>query len=238
MEDGYAAQGADKRTVACVIRSAPMLVESDASERATVSLFDVADLNCLPPAEAKQIGALDIAVLAAAKSVRVRRGELRDLAEARVPGVAFSCGDDDACAETVPVSARSALDRNITVCRETIDPIAAGVSLTTANTRIADCGKDVAAGPLIFDAASEEITARADLAPGTALGRVAVSDPPYAKAGDRLVASARIGPVTVSRPVTALQPARRGSDVFVRSEDGTVFAMPVASVEPAAEAQP
>jgi hypothetical protein len=46
---------------------------------------------------------------------------------------------------------------------------------------------------------------------------------PAVQAGDRLTVRVDVGPVTVEREVRALQPARAGGEVFVRTPEGVVL---------------
>ena len=46
--------------------------------------------------------------------------------------------------------------------------------------------------------------------------------------GDKLALSSRVGPVTITRPVTALQSVRAGDkQLFVKTDDGEVFAVAI-----------
>jgi hypothetical protein len=49
-----------------------------------------------------------------------------------------------------------------------------------------------------------------------------------AQQGSTMTLRSRIGPVTIERPVTLLQPGRDRRSVFVRDSDGQVYTAPVA----------
>ena len=51
---------------------------------------------------------------------------------------------------------------------------------------------------------------------------------PVIAKGDRLTLVSQVGPITIERPVTALQGARpHDRRIFVRTDDGDVFAAPI-----------
>lgn len=52
---------------------------------------------------------------------------------------------------------------------------------------------------------------------------VASAPEPAIAAGDELTVRVQVGPVTVEREVRALQPARAGAEVFVRTAEGVVL---------------
>jgi len=79
-----------------------------------------------------------------------------------------------------------------------------------------------------FDVGSKAVRAAADIEPGTALGRLALPPEAVIEQGDRLALTSSSGPVTISRPVTALQPGRSGRRIFVRDADGAVLSVPAA----------
>jgi len=69
--------------------------------------------------------------------------------------------------------------------------------------------------------------ATADLFPGDYLGAVHLTGRPAVQKGDALQIVSTVGPIRVVRAVTAMQDGRNGRRIFVRDEDGQVFAAPM-----------
>ena len=76
---------------------------------------------------------------------------------------------------------------------------------------------------LRYDAAAGAFFARRAIAAGAYLGPVKLATGAGAKKGAELVYRTAEGPVVVERKVVALQPARPGRRVFVRTDDGRVL---------------
>lgn len=192
--------------------------------RPTVTLADVV----------RGAGAKDLGRLAAVEIARLPIGRDRlslswraiaVLVRRAVPGIVI--GDGDARIVTFRLVRR--------------DRPGAGPCLVTNATLAADAAitrDKVAAGPCAtvsdvrYDATRRAFVARRDLPAGSALGRLVAPAPETVARGDALTLVSRAGPVTVERPVTALQPGRDGRRVFVRDGGGRVFAAPVATVAP------
>ena len=113
-------------------------------------------------------------------------------------------------------------------CFASTTPIAAGTYLAPDMLTPAACDGAAQGGWLAYDAAAGAFRARRAIPAGTCLGRFAEPTVPGATEGARLVYRTGEGPVTVEREVVALQSARVGRAVFVRAEDGTVLAAPLA----------
>lgn len=84
---------------------------------------------------------------------------------------------------------------------------------------------------LRFDREDHRLAATHDLPAGSYLGRVAVPAAAAVKRGDDLRLVSKIGPVTIERAVTAVQPGHDGRRVFVRDPDGQVFAVKLDQAE-------
>lgn len=69
------------------------------------------------------------------------------------------------------------------------------------------------------------------LAAGAYLGSLALREGAIIGAGSGLSHVSRQGPVTIERAVTAVQPARAGKAMFVRTQDGAIFASRLAPPE-------
>jgi len=70
------------------------------------------------------------------------------------------------------------------------------------------------------------VAARAlrDLAAGDIILRVENFALPEVRQGEELQLRTQVGPVLIERRVTALQPGRHGGKIFVKTEDGDIFA--------------
>ncbi len=71
------------------------------------------------------------------------------------------------------------------------------------------------------------VLANKPVAAGTYLGRLAGLPDAAIGKGAALTLRSSAGPVTVERPVVAVQPARSGGRLFVRSGSGEIFAAPL-----------
>lgn len=111
-------------------------------------------------------------------------------------------------------------------CFAAARPIAAGAVLTAADLAPAPC-KAAGRPPLRYDRASGHPVALAALSAGTYLGRLAPIGDRLIPAGTPLVLRSRAGVVTIERNVTAMQPGRSGSRMFVRDSSGEIFAVPL-----------
>lgn len=114
-------------------------------------------------------------------------------------------------------------------CFATMSDLAAGAAITAADVTQADCGVRPIArlrygqGGLVI--AGEAIPAGAYLGRLPALPKRAIGK------GALLTLRSSAGPVTIERSVVAMQPARSGGKLFVRDENGSVFAAPLALSE-------
>lgn|GEM_PF-1164558 len=91
------------------------------------------------------------------------------------------------------------------------------------------CRADEPTLPLRFDRVARAPMATEPLPGGTYLGRIALHPGEILAAGTPLTLLVRTGPVTVERVVRPLAPSRAGGRIFVRGDDGTVFAAPFAA---------
>lgn len=75
-----------------------------------------------------------------------------------------------------------------------------------------------------YDAGAGAAMVRGTIPAGTYLGRLRPDDRAPIASGKTMVLRTRIGPVTVERTVTSLQPGRHGKRLFVRTGDGKLLA--------------
>lgn len=109
-------------------------------------------------------------------------------------------------------------------CHVLTHDAAPGDIIGPTNTKSAGCETELASARLSYDRKNGRILAGEALAAGTNLGRLWFADT-GAEAGEDLVLIARSGPVSVRRPVTALQSARPGHRLFVRDQNGSVYSI-------------
>ena len=120
----------------------------------------------------------------------------------------------------------SAITAGTAPCRITSETVAKNAVVDRSNTAPAACPDTPAEPKLRFDRRAGVARARVALDDGEAIGRPFLPEPPPILPGDRVLITARLGHVTVSRPATALQSARLGQSFFARGDDGRIFAAP------------
>ncbi|WP_332819480.1 hypothetical protein [Sphingopyxis sp.] len=86
------------------------------------------------------------------------------------------------------------------------------------------CKAGAAERQLGYDADARAIVARRTISAGSYLGRLRLDDRAPVASGQAMVLRTSIGPVTVERNVTSLQPGRHGKRLFVRTDDGKLLA--------------
>ena len=117
-------------------------------------------------------------------------------------------------------------------CVATRVSVRAGAYLDQPDVEPASCQPGASSGWLGYDPQAKSFFARRDIPAGTGLGRIASLTPPATVAGSRAVYRTTDGPVTVEREVVALQSARDGARVFVRTESGEVLAASLMEEQP------
>lgn len=188
-----------------------------------IRVRDAADLSELPARERARLGARVIATLPAGRtSIALSRETIAVLA--RRAGVDIA----PAAVASAPVlfSTRPLPALAASACRRLRDAVPEGGIVTPANAEETSCETSHAPALLRYDRDAGVVRAGASLAAGAFLGRVALPDAPMVARGDALAIVSRVGPVEVRRSVTALQSLRHGTRLFVRAEDGTIFAVP------------
>ncbi len=111
-------------------------------------------------------------------------------------------------------------------CRVMRAAVEAGGIVDLSNTEPGACPADQAKPRVRYDMAARVARAKGAMPAREAIGRVYLPARPLVEVGSRLVITAMVGPVRVSRQVTALQAARPGQRFFVRDEQGKIFAAP------------
>jgi hypothetical protein len=180
---------------------------------------DVVTLNCAPPSERPALGALVIASVPEGRRTLTRTA-LRNLI-ARRTALDVTLGGAGDIALIRPHGAPPARR-----CYETAAPVAANQSLDRDRVRPVACRTEPGAR-LDYEASTGRIHADSDLPEGAYLGRL---DPPRPApdTGDQVALVVTAGPVSITRAVTALEPGARSRRIFVRDNDGQVFAAALA----------
>lgn len=110
-------------------------------------------------------------------------------------------------------------------CHALRTSLAEGEFVTASDVEAVPCRATPAAAPVGYDRQARALRANAILRPGTYLGSAEVTEGrPYA-AGTTLTLVTRAGAVELTRDVELVQSARAGTEAFVRTRDGEVFAL-------------
>ncbi|QNA82923.1 hypothetical protein G4G27_02025 [Sphingomonas sp. So64.6b] len=185
-----------------------------------VRVGDVVDLLAIPTARRPGFFRRVIARLPSDRTpVTMSRAALMLLVHRAVPALAPSAGGRGPVTLYTRRSSDAALRRD---CMMTTAAVAQGVALTADVVGPIACRNGGSAAAL-FDRQANVARATRDLAVGAYLGRIMVSGAPLIRKGASLNLVSTVGPVRIDRVVTALQDGR-GKRVFVRDQDGHVFA--------------
>jgi hypothetical protein len=157
-------------------------------------------------------------------SVTIERSALAGLLRRAVPGFRVESADEGTVALRAAAAERA--DRR---CLELINPVAAGAIIDAEDVVAIECRDGEGAVGIAYDRIAAAPRAAADLAAGHYLGRVVLGPAGGADAGAALTLASTIGPVRIERRVVALQPARQGGRLFVRTEDGEVLVAAIAA---------
>ena len=110
-------------------------------------------------------------------------------------------------------------------CFATAREVPAGMPLATGDLTPVPCRSKAPHPPLRYDSATRGPIAASVLPAGTYLGRLMPLPGKQVAAGEPLVLRSSIGPVTIERNVTAMQPGSSGKRLFVRDAEGRIFAV-------------
>jgi hypothetical protein len=160
-----------------------------------------------------------------AMSEATRLGLIRN----RFPGARYRLRHDGPVRIVREVAAADATAE----CAAARASVAVGAYLAAEDLRSVPCQREATGGWLGYDVAARSYFARRPIPVGTYLGRIAAGASPSAAAGAGLVYRTSEGPVTVEREVVAVQSARAGRPVFVRTEEGKVLSATLADAEEA-----
>ncbi|WP_034158880.1 hypothetical protein [Sphingomonas sp. ERG5] len=204
--------------------SPPLVAASrvDLAER-VVRIGDIVDLAVLSAARRADLSRRVVAKLPMGRaSMTMSRAALVLLVRRAVPGLSPVSGGMG----PITLAARIRLD---TVpggtCAISTASVARGAALTADIIAPAACREDGAAS-IVFDRRANVALAGSDLAAGAYLGRLATPRVKGIRKGEPLTLVSTVGPVRIDRVVTAMQDGN-GKRIFVRDQDGQVFAAPL-----------
>ena len=160
-------------------------------------------------------------------AVTLTPAELRSLVSNRIPGTRFSLRHARAV-RVMRVGSASTPAANDRGCRVTRVDLPAGAVVTTDDVVASACGPSDRA-LFGYDPAVRSVVARHAVPAGTPLRAVRTAATAPVQPGQSLVLRTAIGPVTIERAVSAVQPARAGARLFARTQDGAVVAARVAA---------
>lgn len=216
---------------------APALVFADASVAYAreVRLGDVADLSDLPASLRSRAQAVVLLRFApGTETLRIDTTRLVERARAQLPALTpFLRAEPgqiitirlDGGRGTVP-----AIGTTAPACMVVVRPVPAGIAPTADDLQTAPCTTSRRRS-FAYDSVSGVATATRSLSIGDVVAAISPSSLASVRTGDAYVVTARVGPVSVRRRVTAVQTARTGQAMFVAGDDGEVFAVPQPAVE-------
>lgn len=210
---------------------APIVFASqvEARER-VVTLGALADVSVLPVDIRAPAAALRILKIPEDRDqIQVNEAQLRGRVAALAPALKpWLEGADNQVLiryqRNIPVALRSR------ACVKMLEAVVANATPTPRSFSPAPCNGEVRKA-LWFDAHDKVMRARRALRVGEVLAAPATSALAGVSSGDPLVIEAKVGPVRVQRRLLALQPARPGENLFARTADGSVIAIPYPSAD-------
>ena len=200
-------------------------------DRSVVRLADIIDTSRLPQALQTRARMLDLVSVPAGQDHLVLSARwVSERARALLPALnpwlpANPAGQVTIRRVAAPVE--PGLGPSSNLCLRVVQPLERGQFLSAGDFEPAPCTRDAGILPSAY---------RSDLKAGQATRALAKGEtfrslPGLAllqiKPGQSLEVETRVGPVTVQRAVTALQPAAPGQSLFVRTADGAVLSVSV-----------
>lgn len=187
----------------------------------------VGDVAAVVGPRAEAVRSVVIARLPEGTALQVARADLARLIKRAVPGIEI---DGDTSGALSLGSTAPSREIPIRQCFEAQATIAVGEPILDEDVRAVACDPARAAAAVVRDANRGMATAAAAIKAGDYLGQLLVSEPPIVQRGDTLTLVSSVGPVRITRDVTALQAVPPGQHrLFVRTKDGSVFAAPIAA---------
>ena len=189
----------------------------------------VRDLARLSPDEERRFGALPVAWMPDGRSTLDLNAERRAaLLRRRVPGHPFPLLVEGPARFVAPPAAT--MGRTGRACFALRHNLAAGGYVTEDTVSVVPCQPTVPVSlSLRFDPAVGATRADAPLDAGVYLGPLALRHGGIVEQGSSLTLAIAAGPVRIERHVGAMQPARSGRSLFVRTAEGAILAAPLAT---------
>lgn len=199
-----------------------VLLASDAADAATSRIMLRDDLVRVGDLALVAEGAEMVVTRLPAKHsvLTLTEAQRRDLLQRRVPGGDLRLRHRG----TVALEKPAAPPRTEGSCYVARVDLAPGAYLSRDDVAETACARAPVERRLRYDAEAGAAFAYADIPAGTPLGRLRVAAQDPIAAGQAMLLRTRVGPVTIERRVTSLQPARPGKRLFVRTEDGQLLA--------------
>jgi hypothetical protein len=117
----------------------------------------------------------------------------------------------------------AAADAPQAACLKALVPLAADAIPASGNFAPADCLRGNAGSPFHYDRASGVTRLARSVAPGEIVPRYPDYGIAMVQPGQKLTLVVALGAVRIEREVVAMQPARLGQRLFVRSADGEIM---------------
>ena len=111
-------------------------------------------------------------------------------------------------------------------CHMLTEAVAEGAVIDETNTAPVACPTNKSGAKLRYDRHGGVVRARHAMPVGEVIGRAYLPQRPEIFAGSAVNVTARLGRVSVTRQVVALQAVRTGERFFVRGDDGKIFRAP------------
>jgi flagella basal body P-ring formation protein FlgA len=161
-----------------------------------------------------------------ASSARLSRAAIAALIRRAVQGIRVN---GKAGGEILVIAAPAAGDERR--CWQAARHLGAGDALAPADFRAAPCSASPVSSRIALDRSGGAVRATAEIEAGSDVGPLFIPSAPAVERGEKLLLIARDGPVTISRTVTAEEPARHGqSRLFVRTAEGEILSADLSGV--------
>jgi hypothetical protein len=192
------------------------------SERA-VRIRDVVTLSCISPEQRDRVGAMELARLPPeVEAVTLSRAAITALARRRAPQLRALSEPGEESTMTLRLR-RDTPTLEQTSCYVATRTLARGAAVRAGDLAPGACA--TTSDVFIYDRRARVLRTTAPLSPGEPVGALAVLPRADFVAGDTLRLSRSSGLVRVERNVVALQAAPADASLFVRGEDGEIFAL-------------
>ncbi len=193
-------------------------------------IIQVRDLARLAPEAEHRFGSLPVAQIPDGHSALELSAERRAaLLRRRVPSYLFPLRVEGPVRFAAPHA--ETMGRTGRACFALRQNLAAGDYVIGDTIAAAPCRATLSASlPLRFDPAAGAARADAPLNAGTYLGPLALREGGLVKQGHNLTLAIHAGPVRIERRVSAMQPARSGHALFVRTAEGAILTAPLATL--------